>query len=84
MPERLPLLLRIYERFAVQRISNHKEWTKERIRQKAVNKKWEKLDGTIMFPTTHDIVDENIDCAIEVLRKMLQVGNNVLIAVSRR
>jgi DNA repair photolyase len=66
------------------RISNHQEWTEEKIRQKAVDRNWSKLNGTIMFPTTHDITEENINESITVLKKMLVVGNDVLIVSKPR
>jgi len=66
------------------RISKSDEWTQEHIRQKAVIRDWEKRDGTIMFPTTHDITEQNIDAVAAVLRKMLQAGNDVLIVSKPR
>jgi DNA repair photolyase len=37
------------------------------------------LNGSIMFPTTHDIVPDFIDETIYYLKKFLRVGNNILI-----
>lgn len=60
-------------------IDNHKQWTTETINGKAVNKKWRKRDGVIMFPTTHDITPSNIDACVTTLNNMLIPGNKVLI-----
>lgn len=54
-------------------------WEIERIDEKALNKKWTKKEGTIMFPTKHDITLNNVDASITILTKMLEVGNTLLI-----
>lgn len=61
------------------RISSHEEWANERIRGGAVNRKWSKVEGVIMFPTTHDITPDNLPYAITALKNMLAPGNSVLI-----
>jgi DNA repair photolyase len=61
------------------RIQNHEEWEQERIREKAVNRTWSKMDGVIMFPTTHDITASNLLEVITTLKNMLTAGNRVLI-----
>jgi DNA repair photolyase len=66
------------------RIKSHNEWANETIREKAVNKNWNKRDGVIMFPTTHDITEQNIEAVIITLGKMLKTGNNVLIVSKPR
>lgn len=40
--------------------------------------------GRIMFPTSHDIDDGNIDACVTVLRKMLACGNEVLVVSKPR
>lgn len=60
-------------------IDTHDQWTTETINMKAVNKKWHKRDGVIMFPTAHDITPDNIDYCITALKNMLEPGNQVLI-----
>lgn len=51
-----------------------------RFNEKNFSKKPKKYtDGRIMFPTTHDILPENIDKTIEYLEKWLEVGNHILI-----
>jgi len=41
--------------------------------------KAKKIDGTVMYPSTHDITPENIEVHIDFLRKLLEVGNDLLI-----
>jgi len=60
-------------------IKTSEEWKTVTQLPKALSKKWSKKDGTIMFPTQHDIVPENIDDCIVALTNMLKAGNNVLI-----
>jgi len=55
------------------------EWTNVKVNEKKMKKRFGKKEGTIMFPTAHDIVPEYIDECIEFLRKMLTAGNNVLV-----
>lgn len=54
-------------------------WEVERTDEKALNKVWTKKEGTIMFPTKHDITMFNIDDCITVLKNILKAGNDVLI-----
>ncbi|HAR39366.1 MAG TPA: hypothetical protein DCS09_12760 [Porphyromonadaceae bacterium] len=61
------------------RIKSGEEWTTARINQKAVNRTYPKYKGTVMFPTTHDIIPTNLDACIIVLRKLLVASNRVLI-----
>jgi DNA repair photolyase len=60
-------------------IKNSDEWKTEKIRQNDVDKPRYKMNGTIMFPTTHDITPYNVDACLIVLKKLLIAGNNVLI-----
>jgi DNA repair photolyase len=55
------------------------EWGKPVFNEKSFNKKWGKKDGTIMFPTTHDIYPEILDKSVDFLKKLLEPGNDVLI-----
>jgi DNA repair photolyase len=54
-------------------------WENERLDEISFNKKWNKKEGTIMFPTKHDITLGNVDASIIFLTKLLEVGNNILI-----
>jgi hypothetical protein len=39
----------------------------------------ERVDGTVMFPSTHDITSSNLDACIQTLANILQAGNRVLV-----
>jgi len=55
------------------------EWQDEKIRDEEVKKSRRKLNGTVMFPTTHDITPTNLDVCLGVLTKLLGAGNRVLV-----
>lgn len=55
------------------------EWAQMVVREKDVRKGRKKVDGAIMFPTTHDITPEVLDPCLEVLWKLIEAGNHVLI-----
>ncbi len=65
------------ERF--HRVANKEEWAQPQVRDHDVRKRRHKIEGTIMFPTTHDITPAILEPCIEVLGKLLEVGNNVLV-----
>ncbi len=54
-------------------------WKEPEIRLHDVKKGYSKFNGTIMFPSTHDITQENLSECIEVLGKMLGARNRLLI-----
>jgi len=72
-----------YARFnAVQRfkrVANNDAWEKPQVREHDVRKSRRKIDGTIMFPTTHDITPAVLEPCVEVLGKLLGAGNHVLV-----
>jgi len=55
------------------------DWITEVVREADVKRLRHKVDGTIMFPTTHDISPAILEPCIAVLGKLLSVGNDVLI-----
>jgi DNA repair photolyase len=59
--------------------STPENWGTPTIDEDAVTRKYSKKNGTIMFPTAHDISPDNIMPSIKVLLAMLKVGNKVLI-----
>jgi len=61
------------------RIESADDWTEMRVKYSEVRKRRRKLDGRVMFPTTHDITPETLDPCREVLRNLLAAGNDVLI-----
>jgi len=54
-------------------------WKEEVVNQKNVDKNYGKRQGTIMFPSTHDIRPDTLEPCLTVLHKMLKAGNNVLV-----
>ena len=54
-------------------------WITEVVDLKKVSNRYIKAEGTIMFPSTHDITPVNLNSSIVVLRKLLTAGNDVLI-----
>jgi DNA repair photolyase len=62
-------------------IQSPEEWgdTYNRVREDEVKRVRPKYGGTVMFPTTHDIVPEFLDECKAVIRKLLEAGNQVLI-----
>lgn len=56
-------------------------WKNMVVNQKAVEKNYRKYDGRVMFPSSHDIIDEPdvLEPCMNVLEKLLQAGNEVLV-----
>lgn len=54
-------------------------WVDEVINHNALNKKFKKIEGRIMFPSTHDITPSNLNHSITFLHNILESGNEVLI-----
>ena len=56
-------------------------WKDMIVNKNAVEKKYRKYNGRVMFPSTHDIVDEPElqEACFIVIGKLLEVGNEVLI-----
>ncbi len=54
-------------------------WSTPILNPNSLSKGYRKRDGRIMFPTSHDITDCNVDDCLSELAKMLQAGNEVLI-----
>lgn len=59
--------------------NTEENWKEMILNKDAVNKNYKKRKGRIMFPSSHDITRENLKACAIVLKKMLQVGNEVLI-----
>jgi len=56
-----------------------KTWVEMEVREHEVAKKRKKVNGTVMFPTTHDITLDVLSECLHVLIKLLQAGNKVLV-----
>lgn len=54
-------------------------WKRPRLRQHDLDRSFTKRSGRIMFPTAHDITEQNIDECLAVLSRMLAAGNELLI-----
>lgn len=54
-------------------------WKKEEVNWEAYNRTLKYREGYIMFPSTHDITPEHLSVVIEYLKRLLGVGNKVLI-----
>lgn len=60
-------------------ISSVEHWSQSRIIDQAVNDKHRQYQGQVMFPTAHDIVEDNLAASIEVITHLLAADNKVLI-----
>jgi len=54
-------------------------WRESRVRPEDVEKIQPLYPGQVMFPTTHDILPENLEACIQVIDKLLVAGNRVLV-----
>jgi len=59
-------------------------WRRPRLRQHDLDHSFTRRSGRIMFPTAHDITDQNIDECLTVLTRMLAAGNDLLIVSKPR
>ena len=57
----------------------HGDWGNKKVRPWDVKKKRQKVDGAVMFPTTHDICPSVLGECLEVIDNILSVGNDILI-----
>ena len=61
------------------RIGSPAEWSTMRVRPAEVRKPQRKIEGTVMFPTTHDITPEVLEPCVEVIGRLLEAGNRLLL-----
>lgn len=54
-------------------------WNVEEVNIKQLENKARKVDGVIMFPSSHDITPDNLDNTILFLEKLLRADNELLI-----
>jgi DNA repair photolyase len=59
-------------------------WKHPKLRPHDLARGFTRRSGRIMFPTAHDITEQNIDECVAILTKMLQAGNDVLIVSKPR
>ncbi|NOR24578.1 MAG: hypothetical protein GQ542_09325 [Desulforhopalus sp.] len=55
------------------------QWTSCRVLPAEVTKKRPLYPGQVMFPSAHDIVPENLEACLSVLRNLIDAGNKVLV-----
>jgi DNA repair photolyase len=55
------------------------QWTTCRILGDEVTRKWPLYPGQVMFPAAHDIVPENLEACLNVIRNLVEAGNRVLV-----
>ncbi|SHO48745.1 radical SAM family protein [Desulfopila aestuarii] len=55
------------------------DWRECRVRSEDVERIQPLYPGQVMFPTTHDILPENLDACIKVIDHLLRAGNRVLV-----
>ncbi len=62
-----------------EKLTTEEQWRKPQLIKDAVTQKYPKYNGQVMFPANHDIVPENLDACVKVLRLLLKAGNRVLV-----
>ncbi len=55
------------------------QWTSCRILDDEVTKKQPLYPGQVMFPSAHDIVPDNLEACLRVIRNLVDAGNKVLV-----
>ena len=65
-------------------VASRDEWSTCRIRVDDVLKKHPRYPGTVMFPSSHDILPQNLYACLITLENLLRAGNRVLIVSKPR
>ena len=60
-------------------IDSASDWPKSRVIDAEVDCRRPRYGGQVMFPTAHDIVEDNLEDALQVVSRLLEAGNQVLI-----
>lgn len=60
-------------------IASNEDWPNEKIRQHDVDKRRRKINGVVLFPSTHDVTPDNFDACLIVIGKLVIAKNDVLI-----
>lgn len=55
------------------------DWPTEVVNEKSVKRKRKHVEGTVMFPTSHDITPGNLDACIAIIDKHIRANNHLLI-----
>ena len=54
-------------------------WKEMEPNTKCIRKGYNRRNGRVMFPTSHDITEESLDNCLIVLKKLVEAGNEVLV-----
>lgn len=68
-----------YKQVDQQQLLTEEAWQHPVILDSAVEAVYPQYEGQVMFPANHDIVDDNVEACIKVLRSLLEAGNRVLV-----
>ena len=60
-------------------IDTTEQWCESRILSEEVERLQPRYQGQVMFPTAHDIFEDNLEAALTVIENLLAAGNRVLI-----
>jgi len=66
------------------RITKYSEWPDMSRTKRNIKKEKIKHNGTVMFPSMHDITPENLEICEDVIANLLEAGNRVLIVSKPR
>ncbi|MHA1416534.1 MAG: hypothetical protein ACTSRR_09785 [Candidatus Heimdallarchaeaceae archaeon] len=70
--------------YRFQRIKSRDQWQEMTNIEEMANKKFKKISGWIMSPSSHDITEDNLELAIKVFKNILNAGNKLLIVTKPR
>lgn len=68
-----------YDQVSKKQLVSEKEWSRVRDLEKEVAENHPLYHGQVMFPAAHDIVPENLESCVKVLKNLLDAGNRVLV-----
>lgn len=68
-----------YDQVVRKKLVTASEWNHPVDVEKEINKDHPLYDGQVMFPAAHDIVPENIESCVKVIKKLVATGNTVLV-----
>ena len=60
-------------------IDSVSDWPRSRVLDAEVQRDRPRYPGQVMFPAAHDIVEDNLEAALQVVSRLLEAGNRVLI-----
>ena len=66
------------------KLRKREEWGREELTKRADMRSYPVCEGVVMFPSSHDITDFNVEHFIRAARLMLEKGNRLLIVSKPR